>query len=77
MAGLARNRIFRPINSEKLSPSNLIKKVLNRETLPDDFPMVVDLRMLNKIIVDLDFPLPKIDEIVHFLQGSKWLFRVG
>ena len=33
--------------------------------------MVVDLRSLNKLIEDLDFPLPKLDEIVHLLQGAK------
>ena len=71
MTELVRNGIFRPSNSGQLSPSNLIKKVLNGEVLPDDFRMVVDLRSLNKMIEDLDFPLPKLDEIVHLLQGAK------
>ena len=39
--------------------------------VPDDFRMVVDLRNLNKLIEDLDFPLPKLDEIVHMLKGAR------
>ena len=49
-------------------PSNLVKKVLNGEVLPDDFRLVVDLRALNKLIKDIDFPL---DEIVHLLKDAK------
>ena len=71
MAELVKNGIFRPTNSGQLSPSNLIKKVLNGEVLPDDFRMVVDMRSLNKMLEDLDFPLPKLDEIIHMLQGAK------
>ena len=71
MAKLVENRIFRPTNSRVLSPSNLVKKILNGEVLPDDFRLVVDLRSLNKIIKDLDFPLPKLDEIIHLLKGAK------
>ena len=37
-------QIFRPTNEGQLSPSNLVKKILNGEVLPDDFRMVVDLR---------------------------------
>ncbi|MAA69219.1 MAG: hypothetical protein CL915_10765 [Deltaproteobacteria bacterium] len=71
MAGLVAGGIFRPTNNGQLSPSNLIKKVLNGEVLPDDFRMVVDLRELNKLVKDLDFPLPKLDEVVHMLRGSR------
>lgn len=71
MAKLVESRIFRPTNSRVLSPSNLVKKVLNGEVLPDDFRLVVDLRSLNKIIKDLDFPLPKLDEIIHLFKGAK------
>lgn len=33
------------------------------------------LRSLNKLIEDLDFPLPKLDEVVHLLKGANWLLR--
>ena len=75
MALHVKNGIFRPTNSGNLSPSNLIKKILNGEVLPDDFRMVVDLRELNKIIKDLDFPLPKLDEIIHLLHGAKFFAK--
>ena len=39
MAKLVENGIFRPTNTGNLSPSNLIKKILNGEVLPDDFRM--------------------------------------
>ena len=32
---------------------------------------MIDLRSLNKIIEDLDFSLPKLDEVVHLLEGAK------
>ena len=72
MADLVRNGIFRPSNSGQLSHSNLVKKVLHGKVLPDDFQMVVDLRSLNKMIEDLDFPIPKLDEIIHLLQGVQF-----
>ena len=63
-------RIFRPSESSNLSPSNLVKKLLDGRVLTDDFRLVIDLRELNKIIEDLHFPLPKLDEVVHHLRGA-------
>ena len=71
MAELVEAGIFRPTNEGYMSPSNLVKKVLNGEVLPDDFRMVIDLRALNKLIEELDFPLPKLDEVVHSLKGAR------
>ena len=33
--------------------------------------MIVDLRELNKIIEDPDFPIPKLDEVVHVVRGTR------
>ena len=65
--------VFQPSNSSNLSPSNLVKKLLEGQVLTDDFRLVIDLRLreLNKIIEDLHFPLPKLDEVVHHLRGAK------
>ena len=62
--------IFQPSKSSNLSPSNLVKKMLDGKVLTDDFRLVIDLRELNKLIEDLHFPLPKLDEVVHHLKGA-------
>ena len=62
--------VFQPSKSSNLSPSNLVKKMLDGKVLTDDFRLVIDLRELNKLIEDLHFPLPKLDEVVHHLKGA-------
>lgn len=42
MAKLVEDGIFRPTNQGQSSPSNLVKKILNGEVLPDDFRTVID-----------------------------------
>ena len=70
IAKLVECGVFQPSKSSNLSPSNLVKKLLDGRVLTDDFRLVIDLRELNKIIEDLHFPLPKLDEVVHHLHGA-------
>ena len=71
MKKMIRDGIFCKSSSNYLSPSNLVKKAEEGIVKVGKYRMVVDMRSLNKQIEDLDFALPKLDEIVHLLLNSK------
>ena len=71
MPKMVRNGLFRKTSAGNLSPSNLVGKREDGRAKIDQYRMIVDLRSLNLIVKDLDFPLPKLDEIVHRLRGAR------
>ena len=62
--------IVRPSAARELSPSNLVAKLKDGKVLTNAFRMVVDERSLNKVLRDIHFPIPKLDEVVHQLVGA-------
>ena len=40
-------------------------------TKENGYHMIVDLHEVNKIIEDLDFPIPKLDEVVHVVRCDR------
>ena len=70
MNQMIKSGIFTRSSAAYVSPSNLVKKQEEGIVKEGKYRMVVDMRSLNKIIKDLHFQLPKIDEIMHLLLGS-------
>ena len=70
MNQMIKSDIFTRSSAAYVSPSNLVKKQEEGIVKEGKYRMVVDMRSLNKIIKDLHFQLPKIDEIMHLLLGS-------
>ncbi len=58
--------IIRPSRSPYASPVILVQKKDNT------IRMCVDFRRLNKVTVSEQWPLPRIDDILDGLLGSKW-----
>ena len=71
MGAMLKAGLFQRTSSGQLSPSNLVPKSDDGVRKDKQYRMVVDLRELNKMIKDLDFPIPKLDEVVHVVRGAK------
>jgi hypothetical protein len=61
--------IIRPSRSPYASPVILVPKK------DKNIRMCVDFRRLNKVTVSKQWPLPRIDDILDGLLGSKWFRR--
>ena len=75
MGKMLKAGLFQRTSSGQLSPSNLVPKSDEGVTKEKEYRMVVDLRELNKILEDLDFPIPKLDEVVHVVRGARFFAK--
>lgn len=64
-------KIIRPSSATEASPSNLVSKKVDGKVSETVFRTIIDLRERNKSAKDIYFALPKLDECIHALKGSK------